>query len=204
MCVCAWKRDTKIMTEETERERGRANASKRKRVRERKKERKEVFRCTYHHHSRPCPSHYLRHRMVIRYCAAGNFFWWSVKIGQSDLRFNVDCENPPPGPVFLFFLSWVQSPHTYNDNLSGPVHSTLRGKGYERSGQLADKSVLNSFLFPAHYGWRWSRKLCKSETFIRARVEWYRIIWLFVSTAFRFGGRVGAVTIFCLKLISLG
>jgi len=44
----------------------------------------------------------------------------------------------------------------YRDNLpcsrtTYPVHSTMRGKGCERSGQLGDKSVLNSFLFPTYY-----------------------------------------------------
>ena len=44
----------------------------------------------------------------------------------------------------------------YRDNLSCsrttyPVLSTVWGKGCERSGQLGDKSVLNSFLFPTYY-----------------------------------------------------
>ena len=104
-CLCVCERETPKESwwqRAKEKEWGSANASERKRGGERIQERKRVRMSTYHHPSCSCPSHYLCYSTVIIYCAAGIFFWWNVKIGQTDLRFE-----PSPQP-----------PHPYRDNVS--------------------------------------------------------------------------------------
>ena len=149
-CLCVRERET---PQRNDRGKKRKNEEERVRQRERGGERrkKRLRECaagsTYHHHSWQCPSHYLRqhgHNILRRrQILHGHHilrrrqivFGEIVTIGQADLRFDRLWEpSPRPSPLIHIGMAY-------------PVHSKLQGNGCERSEQLGDKSVLNSFLF---------------------------------------------------------
>jgi len=106
VCVCVWKRGPKRMTgkrrqNEGERVRQRERGAETEKKRTRKRECVGLARPTHPlflFFVRVSVSE-VRHRTIMIHCAEGFLFKSSVKIGQADLRFNSDCENPPHSPV---------------------------------------------------------------------------------------------------------
>jgi len=88
--------------------------------------------------SEPLPSPPHGHKILHR---RQFFFWWSQ-----------NRSSRPQIQSWLLEPSHMPSP-LIHIRTTYPVHSTLRGKGCERSEQLGDKSIFNSFLFLTRYAW---------------------------------------------------